>query len=157
MSFPSSGFSCCNSHFGNTNQQGLDTIHPGSFKILQILKCHFHNVMNEGNPRLAAKRVWVSPSCLPLLLASPSRFQSADEIISQKRIISSAVNESQPSAAMTAASPEKKQLLLAGTKACIKWETTPCVTLTRPSQSSAAQTASCTTSQQLQHHQLWGK
>lgn len=103
MSFPSSGFSCCNSHFGNTNQQGLDTIHPGSFKILQILKYHFHNVMNEGNPRLTAKRVWVSPSCLPLLLASPSRFQSADEIISQKRIISSAVNESQPSAAMTAA------------------------------------------------------
>jgi len=80
--------------------------------------------MHGGSPQLAAEHRAL-PSCLPLLLVPPSRPQSADEIISQKTIISSAANESQPSAATTAASPEDKQLLLAGLKVCITQETAP--------------------------------
>lgn len=91
---------------------------------------HFHSTTNAGSPQLSACAL---PSCLPLLLIPPSRPQSADEIISQKTIISSAANESQPSAAVTAAWPEDNQLLLAGLKVCITRETAPRVVPTHPS------------------------
>lgn len=135
MSFPSSGFSCSNFHFRNTNQQGLDTIHPGPFQILQCISIALCMEAAPSSPLSA----WALPSCLPLLLVPPSRPQSADEIISQKTIISPAANESQPSAATTAASPEDKQLLLAGLKVCITQETAPRVVPVHPSHPGAQQ------------------
>lgn len=79
---------------------------------IQAHPCSFKSSLNEGDPQLTAKHVRVLSSGLPLLLAPPSRFPSADEIISPERIIFSAINESQPSAAITAALSEKKQLLM---------------------------------------------